>query len=221
MNDAAHNTPGVPSYCQILNDAGCLGLIMFRFDLLSKCLVWVSENVREILGYDPETIRHWTRRDIKEVIHPADENVFKYYLTFLLGIESAPFRSLIRIRDHSGRYLCFAGSSASLKENCIGRRHEVTGVLLHLEDMRFAFQFKNINPPKHKAEIPSVLHSLTRRELEVLSYFARGYHCREISEKLNLSFHTVDTYRKTLLRKLKMRNIAAMTAFAGECGLSH
>lgn len=219
--DAEHNTPGIPSYCQILNDAGCLGIIMFRFDLQSKCLVWVSENVRDILGYDPDIIRHWTRRDIKEAIHPADECVFKHYLTFLLGIESAPFRSLIRIRDHSGKYMCFAGSSASLKEACVGRRHEVTGVLLHIEDMRFALQLKTSNSDNHLTEKPSVLDSLTRRELEVLSYFARGYHCREISEKLNLSFHTVDTYRKTLLRKLKMRNIAAMTAFAGECGLSH
>jgi DNA-binding CsgD family transcriptional regulator len=194
---------------------------MFRFDLISKCLVWVSDNVQDILGYDPRIIRQWTRRDMKEAIHPADENVFKHYLTFLLGIESAPFRSLIRIRDHQGKYLCFAGSSATLKQACIGRRNEVTGVLLHIGDLHFTPPLPSSAIFKGKPEKPAVIQSLTRRELQVLSYFARGYHCREISEILNLSFHTVDTYRKTLLRKLKMRNIAAMTAFAGECGLNH
>jgi DNA-binding CsgD family transcriptional regulator len=219
---AESNTSEAHHYCQILNDAGCLGLIMFRYDLLKKCFVWVSNNVEDVLGYAPDTVSLWSMRELKELIHPSDESVFTRFLGHLLRKETAPFRAVIRLRAHNGRYLCFAGSSASLKECCVGRRHELTGVLLCLDEMYFSDKSMALSKGGRKKDpSPSALDKLTRRELEVLSYFSRGYHCREIAEKLNLSFHTVDTHRKALLRKLNMPSIAAMAAFAGECGLNH
>lgn len=55
---------------------------------------------------------------------------------------------------------------------------------------------------------------LTNREKELLSLIVEGYTNREISEKLFLSVATVNSYRKTLLLKLGVKNTAAMVKLA-------
>ena len=45
-------------------------------------------------------------------------------------------------------------------------------------------------------------HGLTERESEVMELLARGYTQKRIAEELNLSISSVQTYAKTLYRKL-------------------
>ena len=61
--------------------------------------------------------------------------------------------------------------------------------------------------------------SLTSRELEVLDNISRGYTTKEIAGILFLSAHTVITYRKTLMRKLKVENAPAMVRRGFEIGV--
>jgi DNA-binding NarL/FixJ family response regulator len=57
---------------------------------------------------------------------------------------------------------------------------------------------------------------LTTRELEVLKYVAQGKTTEEIADVMCLSTFTIETYRKTLLKKLGLKNIAGLTRFAIE-----
>ena len=57
---------------------------------------------------------------------------------------------------------------------------------------------------------------LTNREREVLSLIIEGYSCREISEKIFLSFDTVHDYFKYLRIKLGVKNTASMVSKAIE-----
>jgi len=61
--------------------------------------------------------------------------------------------------------------------------------------------------------------SLTSREKEVLQLIANGDTNTEISEKLFLSFGTVDNYRKSLLLKLDVKNTAMLVKKALQLGL--
>jgi len=47
---------------------------------------------------------------------------------------------------------------------------------------------------------------LTERECLVLKLIAKGYATKEISSMLNISHYTVDYYRKTIQRKLDVKN---------------
>ena len=62
-------------------------------------------------------------------------------------------------------------------------------------------------------------HSLSDRELQVLVRLARGATTREISETLELSVSTVETYRRRIREKLELRNNADLTRFAIRRGL--
>ncbi len=55
---------------------------------------------------------------------------------------------------------------------------------------------------------------LTDRERSVLEFTVRGYTSREIGEQLNLSPHTIDTYRARLMEKLGMMHRHELVDFA-------
>jgi two-component system invasion response regulator UvrY len=60
---------------------------------------------------------------------------------------------------------------------------------------------------------------LSNRELQVLLRLSRGASSREVSEELNLSLSTVETYRSRILEKLNLRNNSDITRFAIRRGL--
>lgn len=55
---------------------------------------------------------------------------------------------------------------------------------------------------------------LSNREIQVLVRLARGGTTREVSDELNLSQSTVETYRARILEKLNLRNNSDITRFA-------
>lgn len=55
---------------------------------------------------------------------------------------------------------------------------------------------------------------LTKREVEVIALIAEEYTTQEIADKLFLSKHTIESYRKNLITKLNVRNLAGLTKYA-------
>lgn len=56
--------------------------------------------------------------------------------------------------------------------------------------------------------------SLTRRELEILELIVDEHTGPEIAKKLFISINTVETHRKNLLHKLKVKNTAGLVKYA-------
>jgi len=56
--------------------------------------------------------------------------------------------------------------------------------------------------------------SLTNREREVLAAIARGLLNKEIATEFNISIRTVEAHRESIMRKLGVRSVAAMTRAA-------
>jgi DNA-binding NarL/FixJ family response regulator len=65
------------------------------------------------------------------------------------------------------------------------------------------------SPPASKE---NELSQLSKREEEVLNLLAQGYLCKEISDTLGISTHTVDTYRRRIYEKLHVHSRAQATA---------
>lgn len=61
--------------------------------------------------------------------------------------------------------------------------------------------------------------SLTNREKEILDYVIQGATSRYISSRLHISFHTVKTHRKNILRKLGLNTHAELIKFVMQNGL--
>lgn len=65
----------------------------------------------------------------------------------------------------------------------------------------------------------SLITSLSKREKEVLKLIAEEHTTQEIADKLFLSKHTIESYRKNLISKLDVRNLAGLTKYAIKLGL--
>lgn len=51
------------------------------------------------------------------------------------------------------------------------------------------------------------LESLTRREREVLDFVVEGLSSKEIAERLDISFKTVETHRAKIMKKMQAKNV--------------
>ena len=60
---------------------------------------------------------------------------------------------------------------------------------------------------------------LTNREKEVLKLIAEEFTTQEIADELFLSKHTIESYRKNLISKLNVKNLAGLTKHALKMGL--
>lgn len=67
----------------------------------------------------------------------------------------------------------------------------------------------------------SILNTLTPREQQVMRLVAEGKTSKEVAVMLNLGVQTVRSYRKTLMKKLGVSNVAGLTQLALACGLAH
>ncbi|MDB9723381.1 response regulator transcription factor [Polaribacter sp.] len=67
-----------------------------------------------------------------------------------------------------------------------------------------------------KGDMPQdfLFGSLTEREKDVLRLVTKEMSTSEIAEKLSISHHTVESYRKKLLRKLNVKNSVGLAIYA-------
>jgi len=62
-------------------------------------------------------------------------------------------------------------------------------------------------------------HKITKTEVAIIKMIAGGHSTKAIADKRNLSYLTVESHRKNILRKLKAKNMAEVIAFAAKHGL--
>jgi DNA-binding NarL/FixJ family response regulator len=56
----------------------------------------------------------------------------------------------------------------------------------------------------------SAIHSLTRRELEVIKLINAGHSSKEISTALDIALKTVEVHRHNILKKIKVKNFVSL-----------
>jgi DNA-binding NarL/FixJ family response regulator len=68
---------------------------------------------------------------------------------------------------------------------------------------------------KHAAEDPK---HLTASELEIVKLIANGLTTKEIASKRNISYHTVNTHRKNIFKKVEVSNASELIILAIKAG---
>lgn len=74
-------------------------------------------------------------------------------------------------------------------------------------------------PSKEETQEKEDLPNLTKTELEILRDITLGMTTKEIAQKRFSSFHTVNTHRKNIFRKLGVNNVHEAIKFALRAGL--
>jgi DNA-binding NarL/FixJ family response regulator len=57
------------------------------------------------------------------------------------------------------------------------------------------------------------LNALSQREIEIINYIKKGFSSKEIAESLDISVKTVEVHRYNILKKLNLKNSAALVNY--------
>jgi len=77
----------------------------------------------------------------------------------------------------------------------------------------------NFSAFQHKDNF-ELINELTKREIEILKYLAKGCSSQKIAEELSISIATVQTHRKNLKSKLNLKGTGEMITFLIENNLN-
>ncbi len=135
---------------------------------------------------------------------------------------------VIALSMHADRHFVIemfkAGAAGYLLKDCafeelihavravISQRMYLSADLADTMIKEYVHHFPNSNFP--------VFSALSPREREVLQLLAEGKNTREIAENLQVSEKTAETFRRNIMKKLSIDNIAELTKYAIRVGLT-
>lgn len=129
----------------------------------------------------------------------------RYPKTVIIGMSSQSERSLVMQFIHNGGngYILKNASFDEFKD-CIYKA--IDGEIVFSEEVKTI-----ISQPL--SEDLERIPGLSRRERDIALLLSQGKSTQEIADNLFLSFLTVQTHRRNILQKYKMKNVAELIAF--------
>lgn len=178
-------------------------------------------------------------KEVRKHMEYEDNVVFSYVENLIKGEVKDKFQ----ISDFSSRHEHMAGTLDELKElfiyqynqedndlistalfqitlcgNDLMSHCEIENKLLFPAVSKLEESIRTQNIVRNENQViekkDPILDSLTDREKEVIAEVAHGLSNKEIADKLNLSFHTITTYRKNISAKLNIHSTAGLVIFA-------
>jgi len=204
------------------------------FDLYKKESLFYSSNFGKLLGYSPAEYTDLNYHFFDSKIHPDEKiqlaqngiSLLKMFNAF--SVDEKLNHKVIdeyRMLNAQNKYVRIIEQYQVLELDKTGK----IWLMLSIVDMSpnqeenspvrcqlLNFRTGTVLPMDlpQKAEL-----SLTKRELEILKLVKLGLLSKEISNKLSISLHTVNTHRQRVLEKLDANNSFEAVVFASKLGL--
>lgn len=196
-----------------------MGAIVYVLDIQSWKLVYVNEAFNRILGYKPQP-QQLSLETMLENHHPDDHELFTQMPEYFKTNKSGTYTSIYRLKNAQGEYHWFINSSRIFRKKSDNSVLEVIGVLVDMtKNLDYDKNLKKVSKEKFREINAYRVEAISQRERQIVKLFANGYKSKEIAEKLGISFHTVNNHRKNILKRLNLKNLAALVNFAVENGL--
>lgn len=184
-----------------------------------KTFGYISESCKSIVGYSPNEFQSIMKDDFFQIIHPDDMSGVASCLNHIVesmgmfsDLSKVRFVLHYRMKHGNGKYI-HVSDEKIIVESHTGKHIAMTLLtdvsatsgfsvvkmeVLVQNDHRFGKITEFI--PAYKTGIVS------SRELEVINLMKEGFNSKEIADRLSLSVNTIKNHRKSLFRKLNVRN---------------
>ncbi len=217
---------------QVLSIIGNSGFNIF--DLCKRQILFYSSNFGQLLGYKASDYGSEGQAFFSGKIHPEDAlslslksiSVHKLLINFSSD-EKLNHKTIseYRMLNAQGKYIRLIEQYQIIELDNKGQSWLMMGVVdispNQEENSSSKSQLLNFRTgqfiPLEVPERPQI--ELTKREKEVLKLVKGGYLSKEISNKLSISLHTVNTHRQRFLEKLGANNSFEAVMFASKFGL--
>ncbi|GEP89420.1 PAS domain S-box-containing protein [Chitinophaga terrae (ex Kim and Jung 2007)] len=194
--------------------------MLYSYNNNNKAVTWCNERLSSTLGYSSVEMQGRGIDFFKDIMHPED---FK-----LASVAQQSFRDkkeqfggLARVRKKGeANYRWLLGLEVPFTYNDENEVEEILCAFLDLTnamdtDIQLSEALNAILRRQHE----NLFNKLTSRERDILGLAAKGMNNKEIASSLNLSRYTVETHRKNIRLKLKVRNTSELVAIARKIGI--
>ncbi len=197
-------------------------------DFSTQRILYMSPNVRNVLGYDPV---EFDLNKIYEIIHPDDQKavfeigkmVLNREMNYIAGESHRHFTYYLTYRAmmKGGRY-------ARISRTISRHIHPEGGIyeLVVIRDIshihcgtKVTFSLLGGRPFSDLPEVVGQSPLISRREQEIIYHISQGLTSKRIANELNISEYTVNTHRKNIMRKTGTNNLVDMLIFAASNGI--
>lgn len=205
---------------------------LYIIDFSNAEVVYVSNSVQNILGYDPGKVNI---KLLFDNIHPADrikviQATHKSIEIVKNSGETKPCKVSAhvnyRIRQASGAYISVLRQTAVFKTDRKDNILLTLGIITDITHLNPGNKVElKIVGLDHEPDLGNGVEmgisneTFSHREIEIINLIAKGDKSSEIAEKLCISPHTVLTHRKNMLKKAELNNTAELLMFSKENGI--
>ena len=218
---------------QKLADVG--NSIVTVFDMYKKEHVFHSHNAGAVLGYSSDLQEENSNYFIDDKVHPDDDvmlnqnsiTIIKLAMNFSED-EKMSYKLIneYRILNASNQYVRVIEQQQALELDKRGNFWLALSILdiSPNQDVNSGIKSQVLNYRTGKF-IPltdtkeNINLALSVREIEILKMVKNGLLSKEISDKLSISVHTVNTHRQRILEKLGVYNSIEAVVLASKLGL--
>jgi len=193
-------------------------VVIYINDIIKLQPGWRSK--KEYLGYDKEFLENRNVDSFNE-IYP--EKYKSLALDTKKFVEESPdgVTSLVyEVLDKNGNPRTIYGLGSVFEFDEMGNVAKIIGVSFDATDRVFNDEpFEKLLKENNQLKNQIKINMLTKRELEIIKLFAKGFAQKEIAEQLKISLNTVNNHRKNMLKKFKFNKITELVNFAMNAGL--
>jgi DNA-binding CsgD family transcriptional regulator len=208
------------------------------FDLAAKEHIFHSSNFLAFLGYHIAEFHNNPQGFLDGKIHPDDLDALMLNGISLLKLfyefspdEKYNYKLLneFRVKNKHGDFIKVIEQHQTLELDESGNlwlalsiidispSQDQEGIKSSLINIRTGKIITFIDKDHSKRSAPTPL--LSKREGQILKMVKEGFLSKEISDKLGISLHTVNTHRQRVLEKLQANNSMEAIVFASKLGL--
>jgi DNA-binding CsgD family transcriptional regulator len=207
------------------------------FDMYKKEHIFISGNFSNLLGYPQYEIEKKGIEYLNSKVHPDDfQQLSKNAITILKFFFSLPPDEIFnyklineyRILNSGNTYIRFIEQHQVLELDKKGNLWLAMSIIdispnqnknETIKSKLYNFKTAEIIPLPENDSTKEFAVELSPREKEILQLIKDGFLSKEISDKLSISFHTVNTHRQRILEKLNAGNSMEAIAYASKLGL--
>ncbi|NSL89757.1 LuxR C-terminal-related transcriptional regulator [Chitinophaga solisilvae] len=200
----------------ILNNVPAM---LYCYDNNNKSITWCNTYLAETFGFSTLEMTGKGMDFFRHIMHPDD---FKLAAVAQQQFRNnkAHFGGVARIkRKGEEEYRWLLGLEVPFTYDAKGQVKEIICAFLdltHAIDTNAQISVALSEILRRQNE--NLLNKLTAREKDVLGLAVQGLNNKEIANALNLSRYTVETHRKNIRLKLKVRNTSELVAVARKIG---
>jgi DNA-binding CsgD family transcriptional regulator len=198
-----------------------------------------TSNQKNLTGFESEYIQERGIPFLMEQIHPQDaphivNGAYKNFMDLTARETKENMKNLLwqtnyRFRRRDGKYIHLLEQCSILE---VDDNKNIQLALIHISELPLQSPFKIHAIVKKLSEVDNYKtifyrvypndengSTFTEREIDIIRRLSQGLTSKQISYELNISYHTVSTHRKNILKKLDVHSSGELINYAISNGI--